>query len=129
MTSIIYRNSCRGNEKCQSDCGWGPVPLPQPQPIPPPYYENDRCRGCGPSCQYNTPLLTFCDHGKWLYYVQIPKTIYLGDFVNNPDLLYLYTDSNLELDADGISGRCCLNDKARLDLSRLNAIIMPINHK
>lgn len=132
LTSIRWnRSGCKGNEKCQNDCGWGPssYPAPLPPPPPPTYYEHDRCRGCSSTCQHTPPLLTFCDHGKWLYYVQIPKSIHLGEFVNNPDLLRLYSESNLELDADGISGRCCLSDKARLDLSRLNAVIMPINHK
>lgn len=70
-----------------------------------------------------------CEPGKWLYYVQIPKSIYLSDFVSNPDLLKLYTESNLEVDANGMSGRCCLNDKTRLDLSRLNAALMSVDKK
>lgn len=129
MLSLIQcRSSCRGNDRCQNDCGWAPPGwIPPP---PPPQYENDRCRGCSSSpCQNSPPLLTYCEHAKWLCFVQIPRNIYLADFVGNSELLRLYQDSNMELDADGISGRACLSDKTRLDLSRLNAVVMPIHHK
>lgn len=108
------------------DCGGNKQPYV-------PYVEPDRCRGCNSGCPGNSPgnspLILRCEPGKWLYYVQIPKNIYLSDFVSNPDLLKLYTESNLEVDANGMSGRCCLNDKTRLDLSRLNAALMSVDKK
>lgn len=71
-------------------------------------------------------LLTKCESGKILYYVQVPKNITLNDFVSNSDLIRVYNESNLDLDLNGISGRACLNDKTRFDLQRLNATIQPI---
>lgn len=124
FTSFFYaffshiRNNCYGNDKCVMECG---------KPI---IIEPDRCRGCNQNCPGNQPPLIWrCEPGKSLYYVQIPKNIFLSDFVSNPDLLRLYMDSNLEIDANGISGRVCLNDKTRLDLIRLNAILMSVDRK
>lgn len=112
------RNNCYGNDKCVMECG---------KPI---IIEPDRCRGCNQNCPGNQPPLIWrCEPGKSLFYVQIPKTILLSDFVSNPDLLKLYMDSNLEIDANGISGRVCLNDKTRLDLIRLNATLMSVDRK
>lgn len=124
LTSFSYpiffhiRNNCYGNDKCVMECG---------KPI---IIEPDRCRGCNQNCPGNQPPLIWrCEPGKSLYYVQIPKTIFLSDFVSNPDLLKFYMDSNLEIDANGISGRVCLNDKTRLDLIRLNATLMSVDRK
>lgn len=84
----------------------------------------DRCSGC--NVYGDDPILTHCDTGKWLYYVQVPKNISVNDFVSNADLLNLYTNSNLDLDSNGISGRACLNDRTRSDLQRLNATIQAV---
>lgn len=114
-----YRNNCNGNDRCVSDCGgnrggWN-------------NHDVDRCHGCG-GCPGNNPpqQLTHCPMGKSLYYVQIPKTISLNDFVSNPAFLQLYNESNLELDVNGISGRACLTDQNRLDLTRLGATFLPV---
>lgn len=114
----MNRYTCNGNDKCMDECSGPKIPINPPI---------DRCHSCSPGCT-NIPLITACEPGKWLYYVQVPKTIVLNDFVSNPDLLQVYTDSNLELDANGISGRACLSDKTRLDLTRLNSTIMPITY-
>ncbi|XP_031632095.1 uncharacterized protein LOC116346287 [Contarinia nasturtii] len=110
------RTNCNGYEKCVNECGTHRDN----------YYENDRCHGCQIQCPNNRPLLRHCEPGKWLYYIQVPKSIVLSDFVSNPHLIELASDSNLELTADGITGRTCLNDKTRYDLNKLNAAMMPI---
>lgn len=103
------RNSCNGNYQCINECN---VP------------RQDRCSGC--SVYNDDQPITHCDPGKWLYYVQVPRNISINDFVSNSDLLNLYTNSNLDLDSSGISGRACLNDRTRFDLQRLNATIQQI---
>lgn len=111
------RNNCNGNDKCVNDCNGNRG-----------YNNNEyeRCRGCQGN---NSPFLNYCEPGRWLYYVQIPKNILLSDIVSNAELIRLYYDSNLELEPNGISGRACLNDKTRLDLTRLNAAILPVQYK
>lgn len=86
----------------------------------------DRCSGCSIYNDDSNQILTHCESGKWLSYVQVPRNISINDFVSSPNLLGLYSNSNLELNPNGISGRACLNDTIRFDLQRLNATIQPI---
>lgn len=110
---FVYSNSCGGNYQCITECN-----APKP----------DRCSGCNTYNDDQSQLLTNCVPGNGLYFVQVPKNINMNDFVSNPSLLSLYTNSNLELDSSGISGRACLNDRSRFDLQRLNATIQPITN-
>lgn len=104
-----HRYNCNGNYQCINECSAPRV---------------DRCSGC--NVYGDEPILTRCEPGKWLYYVQVPRNISINDFVSNADLLNLYTNSNLDLNSSGISGRACLNDRTRLDLQRLNATITSV---
>lgn len=108
---ISHRHSCNGNYQCINECNAPQI---------------DRCSGCSVFNDDSNQILTNCDAGKWLYYVEVPKNISVNDFVSNTNLLSLYTNSNLELNSSGITGRACLNNNTRFDLQRLNATIHSI---
>lgn len=108
-----------------------PVQTVPVQTVPIQYVEPiNRCQSCPPGCQIfgDPPVLDECESGKTLNYVQIPKTVRLNDIVSNSELLNLYLNSSLELDANGISGRACLTENARSEIVRLNASIQPITN-
>lgn len=120
---LCTRNNCGGNYACINECGGQSVS------VAPVYVEPyNRCQSCPPGCgiQADQPVLDSCVAGKSLFYVQIPSNVTLNSIVSNADLLELYSNSKLELNANGISGRACLNNTTRFDLTQLNATIQPI---